>query len=84
VQLASSTRSTPGAARLPGLDPEGAYRVEPLAVAGLPDTGHVVPPPWYAAGGVTVTGRVLAAAGLQMPVLLPEQALVLHLARTTP
>ena len=38
---------------------------------------HADPPPWLA--GVTVTGRALAHAGLQLPVLAPEQALVLHL-----
>ena len=28
---------------------------------------------------MTLTGRALSAAGLQMPSLAPEQALVLHL-----
>jgi alpha-galactosidase len=37
-----------------------------------------VPPPWYAAGGVTLPGAVLAAAGLTMPALDPEQALLLR------
>ena len=32
-----------------------------------------------AAGGLTVSGRVLMTVGLQVPVLHPEQALVLHL-----
>ena len=35
------------------------------------------PPPWLAAGGVELTGRALATVGLPMPVLHPEQALLL-------
>ena len=82
VQLTTSSLETPGAARLPGLDPDRAYRVLPLAVAGMPETNHATPPRWYEAGGVTLTGRALAEAGLQLPVLLPEQALLLHLTHT--
>jgi alpha-galactosidase len=79
VQLATSSLETPGAARLPGLDRDRAYRVAPLAVAGAPETGHVTPPRWYDKGGVTLTGKALAEVGLQLPVLHPEQALLLHL-----
>lgn len=82
VQLATSSLETPGAARLPGLDGDRTYRVAPLAIAGVPETQQTAPPPWYDAGGVTLTGRALAEAGLQMPVLLPEQALLLHLTPT--
>ena len=60
-----------------GLDADRAYRVEPVPLAGGPSFQHADPPPWLA--GVTVTGRALAHAGLQLPVLAPEQALVLHL-----
>jgi alpha-galactosidase len=83
VQLTSSRLSTPGPARLPGLDPDGAYRVEPLGVAGTPEVEELAPPSWYGAGGITLTGGVLAEAGLQMPVLMPEQALVLHVTKET-
>jgi alpha-galactosidase len=79
VQLTTSAFETPGQARLPGLDPHRAYRVEPLAVAGGPETKHAAPPRWYQAGGATLTGRVLAEVGLPLPVLRPEQALLVHL-----
>ena len=79
VQLTTSSLETPGAARLPGLDGDRAYRVEPLAIAGTPGTQQATPPPWYDAGGVTLTGRALAEAGVELPVLLPEQALLLYL-----
>jgi alpha-galactosidase len=79
VQLTASVFETPGLARLPGLDPDRAYRVTPVAVAGEPETKHAVPPRWYQAGGTTLGGRALAEVGLPLPVLQPEQALLLHL-----
>jgi alpha-galactosidase len=79
VQLTSSVSETPGLARLPGLDGERRYRVEPVAVAGAPETKHAVAPRWYQAGGTTLSGRALSEVGLPLPVLRPEQALLLHL-----
>jgi alpha-galactosidase len=79
VQLAASEYETPGQARLPGLDPDRAYRVAPLQVAGAPETKQAVAPPWLEAGEVTLGGRALGEVGLPLPVLRPEQALLLHL-----
>jgi alpha-galactosidase len=79
VQLTASAFETPGLARLPGLDGERSYRVEPVAVAGAPEAKHALPPPWYQAGETTLGGRALAEVGLPLPVLQPEQALLLHL-----
>ena len=70
---------TGGKARLPGLDPGRTYRITPLAVAGEPQTKQAVAPRWTEAGGVTLGGRALAEVGLPLPVLRPEQALLLHL-----
>jgi len=79
VQLTTSAFETPGPARLPGLHPGGAYRVEPVPVAGEPETKQAVAPAWPAAGGATLSGRALGELGLPLPVLQPEQALLLHL-----
>jgi alpha-galactosidase len=79
VQLTASAFETPGLARLPGLDPGRAYRVTPLSVAGDPETKQAVAPRWHEAGGATLDGRSLGEVGLPMPVLRPEQALLLHL-----
>jgi alpha-galactosidase len=79
VQLAGSADEAPGVVRLDGLDPERAYRVEPVTIAGGPALRQAQPPGWLAGGGITLGGQALGAAGLQMPVLLPEQALLLHL-----
>jgi alpha-galactosidase len=80
VQLTTSAPEIPGAARIPGLDPERQYRVAPVPLAGGPALQQAEPPGWYEAGGVTLPGRAIEAAGLQMPVLQPEQALLVHLA----
>jgi alpha-galactosidase len=79
VQLTASAFETPGLARFPGLDPDRAYRVEPLEVAGGPETKQALAPRWLEAGRATLNGRVLGEAGLPLPVLRPEQALLLHL-----
>ena len=79
VQLASRATEVPGVARLPGLRPEREYRVQPVTLAGGPLTQQVIGPPWLDAGGVTLSGLALATTGLQMPVLAPEQALLLEL-----
>jgi alpha-galactosidase len=78
VQLATSPFAVPPPARLPGLDPARGYLVEPVHPAGPPRAIERVPPPWYAAGGVVLPGVALDAAGLAMPALAPEQALLLR------
>jgi alpha-galactosidase len=79
AQLTTSELEAPAAVLLPGLDPDRRYRVTPLPVAG----GHTgvarAAPPWWGAGGTTLPGRALEVVGLRLPVLSPEQALVLEL-----
>jgi alpha-galactosidase len=41
-------------------------------------------PPWWVAGEVTLSGRVLTEVGLPMPLLLPQQALLLDVEATVP
>ncbi|MBA2769621.1 MAG: alpha-galactosidase [Sporichthyaceae bacterium] len=79
VAVASGATEIPLPARLPGLDPERAYRVSPVATGGDPVTVAHAAPPWLEAEAFTATGRHLGEVGLPMPVLAPEQALVLHL-----
>ena len=79
VQLTTGASQLPGCVRLAGLDPQARYRVTVPDLAGGPGTQQIAPPAWMAAGGLTVSGRVLMTVGLQVPVLHPEQALVLHL-----
>lgn len=79
VALGTSATELPSRATLPGLDPDRSYAVAPVDTGGEPLTKQHQPPGWMAAGGFTASGRFLGEAGLQMPVLTPEQALVLHL-----
>ncbi len=79
VALDTSPAAQPGRIRLPGLDPDVAYRIEPIelsagALVGTP-TGY---PSWWTDPTV-VTGRALEAVGLQGPMLYPEQALLFRL-----
>jgi alpha-galactosidase len=78
VQLASSPTEVPPPVLLSGLEPGRRYRVVPVPLAGGPSSQEIASPPW-AEDGIVLTGEVLMRAGLQMPVLHPEQAMILHL-----
>jgi len=75
--LGRSEVSPRGRFTLPGLDPDKRYRVTPVIV-GTPDQGRTEPL-WYAGGaGTVLSGRALAAAGLQTPGSLPERVVILR------
>jgi alpha-galactosidase len=42
-------------------------------------SGPVKARPGWAAAGIVLTGQVLMRTGLQLPVMHPDQALILHL-----
>jgi alpha-galactosidase len=77
VQLTGSRAEVPGAVRLAGLAPDRLYRVRAEHPAGEPEYRNVRPPAWLAQGEVVLSGQALATVGLQLPVLQPEQALLL-------
>lgn len=76
--VAALEEALPEPVRLPGLDPARLYRVRVRDEIGSPQAGWIIPP-WLSAGQVRLPGRVLGEVGLQLPVLWPFQALVLHL-----
>jgi alpha-galactosidase len=78
VAMAATRDAIPAPVTLPGLDARREYRVQPVRLGAWPRTLQDAPPPWWIEGGVTLPGRVLATVGLPMPLLLPEQALVLE------
>ena len=51
----------------------------PLLLAGARTGVAHAEPPWWRAGEVVLTGRVLGSAGLRLPALDPESALLLEL-----
>jgi alpha-galactosidase len=80
VQLTTSRFTVPTPVRLPGLDPNRAYRVTPIHPVGPPRIVQHLPPPWYATGEISLPGSVLGSFGLTVPALAPEQALLLEVA----
>ena len=81
VAMTATRDAVVGPATLPGLDPDAVYRVAPLRLGAWPVVVQDAMPPWWAHGSVTMSGRMLAAVGIPMPLLAPEQALVLEVTR---
>ncbi len=79
VQLTTSAFEVPGAVPLPGLRPDTRYAVRPLPLAGPVHTTARAAPPWWDAGLLEQTGAALEVVGVRMPVLDPEQAVLLEL-----
>ena len=79
VQVTTGVWAPPGRVRLPGLDPETTYDVRPLPPGDevVPGHGEALPPWWT--DGVRLSGRTLAAAGVQAPNQFPERTVLLHL-----
>lgn len=71
-----SPLSNPGRVRLPGLDPARRYRVLPVRIGHQPEASDL--PRWWNGAPLIMSGAVLASAGLLMPTLRPEQAVLLH------
>lgn len=78
AMVGAAAAALPPAVRMPGLDADATYTVRVL------DFGHVrtvqdANPPWFDAGSVRLTGRMLSEVGLPMPLLAPENAMVFEL-----
>jgi alpha-galactosidase len=81
VTLGTSATSPPGRIRLPGLDPDATYDLRPLPPGDAAGHGHAIyPVPWWP-HGTRLTGRTLAAVGVQAPSLFPERLVLLHARR---
>ncbi|GAA1846032.1 alpha-galactosidase [Agromyces salentinus] len=78
VVLDSPQAAVPPPARLPGLDEARSYLVRRVDVGGPVATIADAPPPWWSAGEVTLPGRALAELGLPMPLLAPENGVLLE------
>jgi alpha-galactosidase len=76
---AATATQHPSPLRLTGLDPDRSYRLlEELP----PDHGGADLTGAWSASGTVIGGRALAAAGVALPVLDPEEARVLHVVAT--
>ncbi|MEO7422649.1 MAG: alpha-galactosidase, partial [Ornithinibacter sp.] len=82
IAVSTGRSVAPGLMPLPGLDPELTYRVRVRPEAGIPATIQSWPPAWWGTAlgeGLVVSGAVLGAVGLALPVLAPAQGFLLHL-----
>jgi alpha-galactosidase len=61
----------PAPMRLPGLDPDRRYEVEPVFPGGRPATQQLNP---VNEKKQVMTGRALTELGVRTPILMPEQA----------
>jgi alpha-galactosidase len=80
AQLTTASSLTPPPLRLPGLDHVATYRIDHLRIPGERWGPARVQPTWLVSG-VELTGRQLAAHGVQPPTMHPESALLLKLTR---
>lgn len=79
VQLTTAAAEVPGRLRLPGLDPSRTYAVRELHLGGGATGAQISGPAWRQPGReIEVPGALLVSLGLQLPVLHPEQGIVLH------
>jgi alpha-galactosidase len=84
VRTATSHDGQSGRVTLPGLDPATRYQVRVRTDLGLPSFHETAPPVWLTAaleGWVELPGTVLAIAGVPLPTLDPQQALLLEIRR---
>ena len=83
ARLVTADARAPSPLRLPGLDNAAAYRVTRVALPGdaASHVGAARRQPAWLDAGITLTGRQLAAHGLQLPALHPETVVLLHLTR---
>lgn len=77
AQLRTSDHSVPSRLVLAGLDPDRTYSLERLAGPGEV-LGLTAEQPGWLARPVQISGDVLMTIGVQLPLLLPESVLLLH------
>ena len=84
ARVATSAEGQSGRVRLPGLAAAARYQVRVRTELGLPSFHQTGGPAWLTEameGWVTLPGAVLAVAGVPMPALNPEQALLIEVRR---
>lgn len=81
ARLTTGLSLTPGPLVLPGLDVDTRYRIEFLPLPGGRPIGPNRSVPGWFESGAELSGRALAASGVQLPALHPETAILLHVHR---
>ncbi|MFA9444001.1 alpha-galactosidase [Egicoccus sp. AB-alg6-2] len=83
VAMDTSPVAQPGRIRLPGLDPDRRYRIEPVLLSESAMTNTASGPPSWWVDPPVVSGRLLGTIGLQGPMIDPERALLVRLHEDT-
>jgi alpha-galactosidase len=81
ARLATSAEGQSGRERFPGLAADRDYQVRIRGDAGYPSMHQTAAPAWLRralSGWLDVPGAILAVAGLPMPTLNPEQAMLIE------
>jgi alpha-galactosidase len=85
ARLATSPAGQSGRIRVPGLDPQGCYSVRVLQDFGEASRHQIADPSWMSDAvtehGAILPGSVLALAGIPLPTLNPQQAMVFEIVR---
>ncbi|WP_245712261.1 alpha-galactosidase [Glycomyces sambucus] len=84
ARTATSPAGQTGRVRLPGLDPAARYRIRVRGDLGDPSRHQGRDPGWIAAAAadwIDLDGGVLAVAGVPLPTLNPQQAMIFELRR---
>jgi alpha-galactosidase len=85
ARLGTSAPGQSGRVRFPGLDASATYRVRIRDEFGQASRHQSADPSWITAAltpeGIELAGSVLAVAGVPMPTLNPQQAMLFDLAR---
>ncbi|RSX52110.1 alpha-galactosidase [Bifidobacterium goeldii] len=80
TQLTTGQTYPAAPVRLPGLDPDGVYRIQPLwldlDLDGLKLGNGQSPLGWWTKDGVLMSGRALATYGLRPPSIHPAQSVL--------
>jgi alpha-galactosidase len=79
AQVETSPHAAPEPLRLPGLEPETAYRITLLKPSKRAGAAMKRLPDLIAGKTITATGRMLAVMGLPLPVLRAGEIAVFHL-----
>ncbi|MGV8913087.1 MAG: alpha-galactosidase [Rhodoglobus sp.] len=76
--LDTPSDAVPTSRRLPGLDPHRDYRISLVDVGAAAATYPGTAPAWWLDGTLVLPGAVLGSVGLPLPILHPDEALVLR------
>ncbi|MEV4538529.1 alpha-galactosidase [Asanoa sp. NPDC049518] len=81
MRFATSAAGQSGRVRFPGLCTASRYRVTIREELGAASRHQAADPSWVAAGPLEVSGAVLTVAGVPLPTLNPQQAMLIDIER---